>query len=141
MSFRVRMALAADVPAMHRIRMAVVENRLSEPGRVTEESYLPYVREGSAWIAERGGEAVGFAIVDTAARSVWALFVDPAAEGSGVGTALHARMLSRARSLGFASLALTTSPGTRAETFYLAKGWKPAGGGPGGELRLELVLR
>ena len=42
-------------------------------------------------------------------------------------------------SLGHARLWLTTSPGTRAERFYLALGWQVRGTVPGGEVRLELA--
>lgn len=141
MSVRIRLAGPADVAAMHRIRMSVRENRLSDPGRVTEQSYLLHLRDESAWVAETDGRVVGFAALDAGERSVWALFVDPAAEGSGVGSALHARMVGWARSRGLDGLSLTTSPGTRAEAFYLAKGWQRAGRTADGELRLELALR
>jgi len=48
----IRTACAADIAAMHRIRIRVRENRLSDPARVTPASYLPYVAAGTAWVAE-----------------------------------------------------------------------------------------
>lgn len=40
----VRKAAEDDIPAMHRIRMAVRENRLSEPDSVRPEHYVPFLR-------------------------------------------------------------------------------------------------
>ena len=78
----VRQAQIADIEPMHRIRLAVTENRLSEPGRIGHSSYIPFVAAGSAWVAESRGAITGFAIIDAEERSVWALFVDPAVEGA-----------------------------------------------------------
>ncbi len=141
MRARIRPATPADIPAMHRIRLAARENRLSDPGSVGEASYVRYVREGGAWVAESAERVVGFAAVDAAERSVWALFVDPRAEGRGIGGALHERMLGKARERGLGRLSLVTSPGTRAAAFYLARGWTVAGPAPDGELRPELALK
>ena len=137
----VRTAATDDIPAMHRIRLAVRENRLSAPGRITEDMYRPYVAQGSAWIAETDGNPAGFAILDAAAGTVWALFVDPQAQGGGIGTALHERMLSWATERGIERLSLTTAPGTRAEHFYAAAGWEKAGLTSEGEVRFVRELR
>jgi hypothetical protein len=63
MDMAIRTAAAADVPAMHRIRTGVKENRLADPARVTEDSYLPYVAAGSAWVAQTRAGIAGFAIL------------------------------------------------------------------------------
>ena len=136
-----RTATIDDIPAMHRIRLAVRENRLAAPDRVTEDMYRPYVAHGSAWVAETDGKLAGFAAVDAAAGTVWALFVDPQAESGGIGTALHDRMLRWASEGGMARLSLTTEPGTRAERFYTAAGWTRAGLSTAGETRFERTLR
>ena len=60
MTLRIRAATVADVPAMHRIRLSVRENRLSDPARVSESDYLPYVNGHSAWVAEKD-DILGFA--------------------------------------------------------------------------------
>ena len=140
MGFSVRSARPGDIPQMHRIRLAVVENRLSDPARVTEQDYLRYLRDGAAWVAEEARRVAGFAILDAADASVWALFVDPASERRGIGSALHAEMLGWAEANGFGRLTLTTSAGTRAEAFYLARGWRVAGRDGSGEARLERAL-
>lgn len=38
-----RPATVADIPAMSRIRLAVTENVLSDPSRVTEQMYRDYL--------------------------------------------------------------------------------------------------
>ena len=82
---------------MHRVRQAVVENRLFGAGGINERSYAPYVLAADAWVGEIDGEVAGFAALNAADRSVWALFVHPAAEAAGLGKALHDRLLERAR--------------------------------------------
>lgn len=136
----VRPALEADIPAMHAIRLAVQENRLSDPQRIGEDSYRPHVANGGAWLAEVDGRPVGFAILDAAMQNVWALFVHPQAERAGIGRALEARMLAWAQQRGLDRLWLATSPGTRAEHFYAASGWTRAGLTDTGEVRFERTI-
>ncbi len=125
---------------MHRLRCRVRENRLSEASSVTECSYLPYILDNSAWVAESGGRILGFAALDLRSSSVWAFFVAPEAEGAGIGRALHRHMLDRARDFGVNELWLSTSPGTRAERFYISAGWQKAGLTPAGEVRFQMRL-
>ena len=141
MIFRVRIATAADVPAMHRVRLDVRENRLGDPQRVSETSYLPYVAAGSAWVAETDEGVCAFAAIDVVAGSVWALFVDPRAEGAGIGRALHLRMLEWAQEQGLDRLTLSTEAGSRASRFYSRAGWAEAGINAQGELVFERSLR
>jgi GNAT superfamily N-acetyltransferase len=134
-----RLAERRDIPAMRRVRLTVRENTLSDPARITEEDYIAAMEVlGRTWVIEAGGEVVAFASGYTAG-SVWALFVDPEHEGRGYGRALHATMIDWLWSQGHSRLWLTTSPGTRAERFYLALGWQPRGGVTNGEVRLELT--
>jgi GNAT superfamily N-acetyltransferase len=123
---------------MHRVRLAVRENKLSNPNRITEADYIAALEElGRKWVIEAEAEIAAFA---TAYKdgSVWALFVHPDHEGRGYGNALHATLVNWLWSLGLTRLWLTTSPGTRAEAFYVARGWLPCGIVAGGDLRLEL---
>lgn len=141
MNFSIRTAAANDIPAMHRLRSGVRENRLSDPRRISEASYLPYIAAGSAWVAETDAGTVGFAAIDAQARSVWALFIDPNAEGAGIGRALHRRMLEWAREQGIACLSLDTGKGTRAAQFYQRAGWTRAGITDDGSLLFEISLQ
>ena len=122
----IRTARLDDVPAMHRIRLAVRENALSESTDIGEPSYRPFIEAGSAWIAEGADGMLGFAAVDGAAATVWALFVDPTAQGAGTGRALERHLLAWAAGRHIGRLRLTTAPGSRAERFYLASGWSVA---------------
>lgn len=140
MDFRIRAAAAADIPAMHRIRQGVDENRLTDETRVTERSYLPYVNASTAWVAQTRQGVAGFAILDESTNSVWALFVDPGSEGAGVGRALHRHMLEWAHEHGIRRLSLSTSADTRAERFYRAAGWLVTAISADGELRFEKTL-
>jgi GNAT superfamily N-acetyltransferase len=126
---------------MHRIRMSVRENVLSDPDSVRESSHDVYIEAGTAWVAERRGEIAGFGTLDAPARSVWALFVDPAAEGLGIGRELLARMVEQAQSRGLERLSLSTEPNSRAATFYRRQGWVEAGLTDKGELLFERILK
>jgi GNAT superfamily N-acetyltransferase len=140
MEFTIRAASASDAPSMHRVRAKVRENRLSDPQRVTEAAYLPYIQAGTIWVAEADGSVIGFAGLDGPSRSVWALFVDPDAEGAGVGRALHERMLLSAKERRLARLTLSTEEGTRAARFYQQAGWREIGTTTQGEALFEMAL-
>ena len=133
-----RQATESDIPAMHRVRLAVRENRLSDPARITEADYKAALTElGRTWVVEEDGEVVAFA-TGYRSGSIWALFVHPDHEGRGHGHALHSTVVSWLWSLGLTRLWLTTGPDTRAERFYVSRGWRPCGHAASGELRLEL---
>lgn len=137
---RIRAARAADIKAMHALRLRVAENALSDPNLVTEDSYPLYLDRGGAWIAETGGVLAGFAILDLGGCSVWALFVAPEAEGKGIGRALLDRLVEGAVEHGLSRLSLSTAPGTRAERFYTEAGWIKTGMTGSGELSFEKIL-
>ena len=122
---RIRVASEADIPQMHRIRLRVRENRLSDPQLIQPADYRPMLTDrGRGWVAELDGKLVGFAVADRTRANIWALFVDPAREGRGVGRALHDTMLDWLFSCGVEKAWLGTEPGTRAERFYRAAGWR-----------------
>lgn len=106
---------------------------------MTHADYVEHLeRRGHGWLAEVGGEVVGFAVGRADDGNVWALFVDPAHEGRGIGGALHDRLVPWMFAQGLERLWLTTDPGTRAEGFYRRRGWREAGR-EGVEVRLELA--
>ena len=124
---------------MQRVRLAVRENVLSDPSRITEADYIAALDElGRTWVVEAAGQIIAFA-TGYKTGSIWALFVHPDQEGRGFGKALHSAMVNWLWSLGHTSLWLTTDPGTRAERFYVSQGWMPCEMVPGGEIRLQLV--
>jgi GNAT superfamily N-acetyltransferase len=123
---------------MQRVRLAVRENTLSDPSRITVADYIAALEDlGRTWVVESDGEIVAFA-TGYKAGSIWALFVHPDHEGRGYGKALHSTMVNWLWSLGLSRLWLTTAPGSRAERFYISQGWQPCGIVSGGDLRLEL---
>jgi GNAT superfamily N-acetyltransferase len=134
----IRQAVDADIPAMHRIRLAVRENQLGDPSMVQPDDYRLMIEErGRGWVAEADGRIAGFAVVDVKRSNIWALFVDPDFEGRGIGRRLHDTMLDWLFSTGVERVWLSTDSGTRAEAFYQAAGWERAGDYKG-EARYEM---
>jgi GNAT superfamily N-acetyltransferase len=78
-------------------------------------------RDGvQAWVAEVEGRVVGFASVWE--RTLRALYVDPVAQGAGVGTAL----LGEAEAAGACELEVFAENG-HGRRFYDARGWRDGG--------------
>jgi GNAT superfamily N-acetyltransferase len=126
---------------MHRIRVAVRENRLATMV-LSEADYVPEMEStGRGWVAEEDGRIVGFAIGNATNGNIWALFVDPDYEKRGHGRRLHDEMVAWLWSQGLKRLWLTTSPGTRAQYFYESAGWCRTGATPHGEVLYELLYR
>jgi GNAT superfamily N-acetyltransferase len=129
-----RRATPADIPRIVEIRGAVRENRLSDPSRVTLADLHWHTACSPIHIWEDGGAIKGFSAGDPRDGSIFALFVDPAFEGHGIGQAL---ILAACRSLAAAGhriATLSTDPGTRAERFYLRNGWLAKGLDARGEM-------
>jgi len=119
-----RRALHGDIPAMSRIRLAVTENALSDPARITPQMYEDFLEQsGRGWVAEQDGDIVAFCYADKVDASIWALFVQPGHEGRGLGKALLGLAVDWLFGLGHARIRLTTGAGTRADRFYAAQGW------------------
>lgn len=134
----VRLATLADIPQMHRVRMMVRENRLSDPARVRLQDYEQKLQAGRGWVCESDEQIVGFSIADPANGAVWALFVNPAYERRGIGRQLHDAMVDWLFQSGATTIWLTTDPGTRAAHFYASAGWQWIANEPNGEARYEL---
>jgi len=125
---------------MHSLRGRVRENRLSKFTTVNERTYLRYIEARSAWVAECDAKLIGFAAIDAPANFVWALFVDPDAQGMGVGQALHNHMLTWAQGRGMRRLSLGTQDGSGAVQFYKRAGWSQVGLTQDGEALFEKRL-
>ncbi len=133
-----RRACSADIPAMSAIRLSVTENVLSDPGRVTLQMYEDYLdRDGRGWVAEIDGEIAGFSYADHRDGSIWALFISPRHEGRGLGKDLLDLGVTWLFGQGHERITLGTTPGTRAERFYVAQGWTRLPG-EGREVRFSL---
>jgi len=120
-----RQAKLDDIPAMSAIRLAVRENVLSHPARITPQMYRDYLALlGRGWVAELDGEIAGFSYAAQTDASIWALFVAPEHEGKGLGRALLRLATDWLFAQGHQCVRLSTGAGTRAERFYVAQGWR-----------------
>jgi len=134
----IRQAYRSDIPGMHRVRLAVRENRLTSSS-ISEADYIPAIEvSGRGWVVERSGEVVGFAIGNSETGNIWALFVDPDHERQGYGRQLHDQMVTWLWDRGLNRLTLSTAAGTRAQHFYESAGWRNLGSTPNGEVQFEL---
>lgn len=135
----IRVAERRDIAAMHVVRLAVRENRLVSavigPADYEREMELT----GRGWVAESDGAIVGFAVGNARTGNIWALFVAPEHERSGLGRRLHDVMVEWLFSSGLERLHLTTAPATRAFGFYVKAGWTPVDAVVRGEQRFELA--
>lgn len=135
-----RKALVADIPQMHRVRLAVHENRLTRTVITAEDYRQAITGTGCGWVAEFDGVLRGFAVVNRDTRRVWALFVEPGFERQGIGRALHVEMLQWMQSSGCDKFTLSTEAGTRAERFYRSAGWQFIGIDADGDACFEINL-
>jgi GNAT superfamily N-acetyltransferase len=120
-----RQATKTDIPEMSRIRLAVAENRLRDPGRITQQMYEHFLeRDGRGWVAQIDGVVVAFSYANRTDGSIWALFVDPAHEGNGLAKRLLPLATDWLFALGADQVRLSTAAGTRADRFYARQGWQ-----------------
>lgn len=134
-----REARLPDIAQMHDVRLSVLENRLSDPNRITVDDYVLMLEtRGKGWVCEIDNTIAGFAVVDLQEANVWALFVRPERQGQFIGRMLHDMMTTWCFARDVPKLWLTTAPDTRAERFYLRAGWVRTGTETNGEIRFEL---
>jgi ribosomal protein S18 acetylase RimI-like enzyme len=85
-----RRAAHDDVPRIMEIRHSVHEDRLCDPTSVTAVDCAAFIDRAKMWVWVEDGQIQGFSAGDPHDGSIWALFVDPANEGRGIGHALVA---------------------------------------------------
>ena len=91
-------------------------------------------------VSEDETNVQGFTCVNHQTGYVWALFVIDGAQRRGHGTALLGAATARLRQAGHRQAFLSTERGTRAEGFYLSRGWQPTGINMNGEVVFRLWL-
>ncbi|MEX0900857.1 MAG: GNAT family N-acetyltransferase [Gammaproteobacteria bacterium] len=124
---------------MAAIRLEVVENTLTDPGRVSRGMYHDYLTtSGRGWLCEVNRRAVGFSVASLDDKTIWALFVHPEFEGRGIGKELLTLAVDWLFEQGAESISLTTDPDTRAERLYQAAGWERGEHIANGEIRYRL---
>jgi GNAT superfamily N-acetyltransferase len=135
-----REATINDIPQIQVVRNAVTENTLSNPALVTDNDCEEYImKRGKGWVCEIDNNIIGFAIADLQDHNIWALFVQPGFDKRGVGRRLHDDMLNWYFRRTNYPVWLSTSPGTRAETFYRKAGWRETGLYGKGEIKFEMT--
>jgi GNAT superfamily N-acetyltransferase len=137
-----REANREDIPAIQIVRNSVKENMLSNPALVTDkdcEDYM-FVR-GKGWVCEIDNSIVGFAIADLLEDNIWALFIHPDHEKTGIGKELHRLMMNWYFDQDKNLVWLSTAPGSRAEGFYRTAGWIQTGITKSGEIRFEMTAQ
>ncbi len=127
-----REAAYNDIPHMSRIRLAVTENALRDPARITPQMYADFLeKDGRGWVALVDGDVVAFSYANRIDGSIWALFVEPRFEGQGLGKQLLSLATDWLFSLGFRRVTLSTGTLTRAAQFYTRLGWRLASSSAG----------
>jgi GNAT superfamily N-acetyltransferase len=86
------------------------------------EAYRTALASRALFVAEWQGEVVGFGQLDPARGEIEACYVAPKAIGSGIGSALLARMEEEARRRGHAVVRLNAT--LNAEAFYARFGYR-----------------
>lgn len=138
MTFAIRPAELADIPAMKAIRDRVRENALVTLRIEPADYERAMTVDGRAWVAVEDDTVLGFACGRLAKADIWALFLDARAEGRGIGNALMETVEQWMFGSGVARIELTTEPGTRAERLYRRRGWTAIGTTKSGELHFVL---
>jgi GNAT superfamily N-acetyltransferase len=135
-----RRAKTEDIAGMIAIRNSVTENKLSDPGLISSDDYKFLISwKGKGWICENEMKILGFGIIDYQESNVWALFVKPGFENSGIGSKLQHAMLLDYFETKKDPLTLSTEGGSRAESFYRKSGWIEIGKNKQGEIQFQLT--
>jgi GNAT superfamily N-acetyltransferase len=137
---KTRRATHADIERIMAIRHDVRENRLWDPTSVTAADCAAFIDRAGMWVWVQDGQVQGFSAGDPRDGTIWALFVDPAFEGRGIGRALLSLACGTLRDAGHQIARLNTEAGTRAERFYRTNGWMAVGRSPKGEIIFERNL-
>jgi GNAT superfamily N-acetyltransferase len=132
----IRLATAADIPGIFKIRDGAGANRLSDPSVVTQAHVRRSIDNAALWVwQEDAAPIAGFSGSDARDGSIWALLVAPGHEGKGIGRALLKAACDGLRGAGLAAATIALEPDTPAERHYRAAGWTDAGTTKG-----ELIL-
>lgn len=137
----IRPAQRKDIARIREIRATVRENRLCDPSEITDDIVVWHMQNAPFYVWEQDGMVLGFCAGDPRDGSIWALFVDPAAEGHGIGSALLWQCCDKLAGMGYEKLSLSTEKNSHAEHFYKALGWKQQGFNDVGEIVLTLDLK
>lgn len=110
----IRKATMADLAAVTRVNRAAYEPftaRLGRPPGPMLMDHGPRIASGETWVAERDGAVVGVAVIVAEADGMLLenVVVAPAAQGSGIGSALLTFADEHARARGLTRIRLYTN--------------------------------
>jgi len=120
-----------DIPDLFRVRIATwhTPNGREDMARlgITPATVRAMLDAGThrGWLAERGGEVIGFAMGDRSNGEMWVIAVLKEYEGRGIGRALLAEVEAWLAAEGWDEIWLTTDidENDRAVGFYKHLGW------------------
>jgi len=147
-TWTIRQAVATDVDALFSVRLSVNDNQmtleeLAQAGVTSESLPAMLIGRGRGWVVENAEEVVAFSMADADEATVFALFVRPTYESSGMGKALMLVAEQWLADEGCESVWLLTDAdrAVRANGFYRHLGWKDAGIQDDGQVKFTKQLR
>ena len=142
---KIREAKLEDIETLFEIRTSVIENHQSREEiaalGITPDSVAQMLQtDCCAWIAEIGGQPIGFSIADATEKTIFGIFVLPSFEGRGAGRALMQRAEDWLWSKEIEEIWLVTGndPNLRAYGFYLHLDWISVGVESDGMMKGEM---
>lgn len=141
----IRIAQQDDIETLFEIRTSVNENHQSREEiaalGITPETVADMLQINCcAWIAELGGQAIGFSIANKTEKTIFGIFVLPSFEGYGAGRRLMQAAETWLWSHGIDEISLVTGsdPGLRAYGFYRHLDWIAMGVETDGDFKGEM---
>lgn len=123
----IRLGRLSDIEQLVQLRVAVAENRITDPSRVPVHEYRNFIEHRALFVWTEKGKIAGFSAANPHDGTIWALFVHPSNDGRGIGSALLDKTCKMLKQRGRSIATLSTGPDTRAAAFYRRRGWVPLG--------------
>ncbi len=135
--WQLRRAGLADITSLQAIRHRVTEYPADRDRPDT--LYARYLaRTGKGWLGRDAEGDKGFVIVSLSDCSIWALYVDPASQGMGLGRILLQQGCRYLFWQGAREVHLQTDANTAAMGFYRHLGWRVSQQHESGQVSLTL---
>jgi len=123
----IRLGRLSDMEQLVKLRVAVAENRITDPARVPVHEYRNFIEHRALFVWMESDEIAGFSAANPLDGTIWALFVHPDNDGRGIGSALLDKTCRMLKRRGRSIATLSTGPDTRAAAFYRKRGWVALG--------------
>ncbi len=128
----IRESTPADLPQITDVRTHVIENHMSVEEMaargITHQSITLDMLSGNlgCWVAEVESRIVAFSMADKRDGNIFALFTLPRYEGRGFGSKLLRNCEVWLKEKGCVEAKLDTDETSKANQFYLKRGWQPS---------------